>query len=195
MMNKTLEDIMLLIYLTLIDNPEDNDKFKVLYEEYKEKMFYVANQKLNNIHSAEDAVHEAFIRIIKNLHKIDDVYCPQTKNYLLIIVKNVALSMITSNRNNEISMSDNEFVWEEDSGFNLEDECLSQINYEIIVDIIPTLPDIYKDAIYLECVMEMSIAEIAGMLSINKETAKKRLQRGRKLLIEKLEKEAIVYGK
>jgi len=179
----------------MINNPADENKFTLLYEEYKEKMFYTANKILKDSYSAEDAVQEAFLRVIKNLHKISDVYCPQTKNYLVIIVKNVALSMIEQNKKREIPMSDNEFLWEEANEFNLEDECLSKINFEKIVNEIQNLSDIYREVIYLDCVMDMSIAEITEMLSIPKETVKKRLQRGKNILIEKLKKEVIVYGK
>ena len=182
---------MLFIYLSMINDPADEDKFTLLYEEYKEKMFYAANKILKDNYAAEDAVHEAFLRVMKNLHKISDVYCPQTKNYLVIIVKNVSLSMIEQNKKREIPMSDNEFIWEESDGFNLGDECLSKINYEKIVNIIQNLPDTYRDVIYLECVMDMGIADIAKMLSITNEAAKKRSQRGKSILIENLKKEAI----
>jgi len=43
------EDYVLLIYLNLIETPEDKNKFTLLYEEYKEKMFYTANRILNKI--------------------------------------------------------------------------------------------------------------------------------------------------
>jgi len=185
---------MLLIYLSLIDNLEDQEKITQLYEKYKDRMIYIANDILKNTHSAEDAVHEAFMRVMKNLHKISDVDCPQTRNYLFIIVKNVALSM-KKNENFEIPMSDDESFMEEESDFNLEDECLSKINFEIIVSEIQKLPNIYKDVVYMECVMEMSISEIAGTLLITREAVKKRLQRGRRILIENLKKEALIYDK
>jgi len=166
-----------------------------LYEAHRKKMFYKANQILNDPHLAEDAVHTAFLRIVKNLHKITDVYCTQTLNYLITIVKNVALSMADSNASRDILMAEENYFDEKDSGFNLENECLSNINYEKIVNEIQKLPDIYKDAVYLDCVMNMQIVEIAKKLSISNETAKKRVQRGRILLIEKLKKEAIIYAK
>jgi len=184
---------MLSLYLSILDNSEDQNKFTQLYNEYQEPMFYAANKILKNIHSAEDAVHDAFLRVIKNLHKIPDIYCPQTKNYLVIIVRNVALSMINPKVNQEVFIADDDSFWEIDSGFNLEDDNLSKLNVEKMVEKIKKLPIIYKDAIYLDCVMNMNINEIAEMLSIKKETAKKRIQRGKILLIKSLEKEAIFY--
>ena len=183
---------MLSLYLNMIDNPEDQEKFTLLYDLYKEKMFYEANKILNNHYSSEDAVHDAFMSVVKNLHKIPDVYCRQTKNYLLTIVRNAAFKIFNSKKKGDIPMSDEEFFEYEDSGFNLEDECLSKVNYEMIVYEILKLPEIYADVVYLDCVMDMKINEIAEELSISTETAKKRSQRGRNLLKEKLKKEAMI---
>ena len=80
---------MLLIYLSMLDNQEDKNKFTLLYEKYRKIMFYIANQILNDEYSAEDALHDAFEIVIKNLHNISEIDCPQTKNYLIIIVKQV----------------------------------------------------------------------------------------------------------
>ena len=38
-------------------------------------------------HLAEDAVNDAFIRIIDNLDKIDKIDCPQTKRFVVIIMR------------------------------------------------------------------------------------------------------------
>lgn len=181
----------MLPYLSLLNTADERDKFTQLYNEYKLKMFYVANRILNNEYSAEDAVHDAFLRVIKNLHKISDVSCSRTKNYLVIIVRNVALTMLTSNAKQE-TLTGGDSAWETADKYNLEDECLSKINFEIIVNEIAKLPDMYKDAMYLECVMGMNITEISEMLAITKEAAKKRLQRGRRLLIEKIGEKGVV---
>jgi RNA polymerase sigma-70 factor (ECF subfamily) len=182
---------MLSIYLNLIDSPDDQDKFTQLYGNYKQTMFFVANKILNDKYLAEDAVHEAFLRVMKNLHKISDISCPQTKNFLVIIVKNIALTMKTLKAKKEILMADDDLEWAAENSYNLEDECLSKINIETIVNEIEKLPEIYKYAVYLEYMMDMNIAEISEMLSIPKETTKKRLQRGRKLLIEKIVKAGV----
>lgn len=41
-------------------------------------MFYVAHSILKDEHLAEDAVHQAFIKIIDNLDKINEITCPKT---------------------------------------------------------------------------------------------------------------------
>lgn len=186
--------LMLLFYLNLLDTAEEKDKFTALYEKHRLIMLYTANNVLKDEYKAEDAVHEAFMRVMKNLHKISAVDCPQTKRFMVTIVRNVSLSMLKSSSYGKIEIPDDEAVETSESGFSLDDECLSKISFEVIVNEIMSLPDKYKDVLYLDCVMEMSSGEIAELLSIPNETTKKRIQRGKKILIEKLEKEGIVYA-
>ena len=56
-------------------------------------MYYTANNILKDSHLAEDAVHNAFLRIINNLEKIEDINSHKTKGLIVIIVKNVSIDI------------------------------------------------------------------------------------------------------
>ena len=60
----------MIVYLQMLENLSDRDKFTLLYNKYRKLMLYVANQILNNQDDSEDAVHEAFLSIIRNIKKI-----------------------------------------------------------------------------------------------------------------------------
>ncbi len=47
-------------------------------------MFYVANRILNDEFLAEDVVHQAFLKIIENIDKIDDIQCHKREAILLL---------------------------------------------------------------------------------------------------------------
>gem|GEM_PF-4323344 len=61
---------MISLYLNIIDNEQDKDKFEQLYLTYKHDMYAVAYHILYNQFDAEDAVHDAFIRIAKNIEVV-----------------------------------------------------------------------------------------------------------------------------
>ena len=61
----------MLIYLQMIETPEDKSKFTVLYEEYRDYMYRVALAILHNPEDAEDAVHYAFVKIAENIKNVD----------------------------------------------------------------------------------------------------------------------------
>lgn len=69
----------MLIYLQVIDAPEDRDQFITLYETYRGLMFYVANQILQNEQDAEDAVHDAFLSVAEHIKKFSRLERHKTK--------------------------------------------------------------------------------------------------------------------
>ena len=62
----------MLIYLQMIDGPEDRSKFEQLYLAYRGLMYFIAESILGNEQDAEDAVHDAFVSVAKNISKIAD---------------------------------------------------------------------------------------------------------------------------
>lgn len=49
-MVKIKGDRSMFIYLAIIDSPEGKLKFEVIYERYKNLMFYTANRVLGDLH-------------------------------------------------------------------------------------------------------------------------------------------------
>ena len=58
-----------MIHLMMIDAEEDKQKFVILYETYRHLMMKVALNVLKDTFLAEDAVHEAFIKLRKTWKK------------------------------------------------------------------------------------------------------------------------------
>jgi len=175
---------MIGIFLTLIDTEEDKQKFILLYEEYRKLMFYVANKILNNTQLSEDAVQEAFLRIAKNFHKIGEVSCPQTKAFVVIITRNIAINFF----NKEHKQLDiTETVSKNVQDFS--EDAFEAVSYKLLTECILKLPEKYRDILYLNHIYSYSFVEISNLLAITVETAKKRAQRARKMLKEIIEKE------
>ena len=64
---------MLQLFLTLIEETTEKEKFEVLYYRYRDLMHYIAMAILHDEHLAEDAVQEAFFRVARNFHKVGAV--------------------------------------------------------------------------------------------------------------------------
>ena len=85
---------MLQLYLQLLNTCSEQEKFKQLYETYHRLMHWEALRVLQDRQLAEDAVQESFLRMIKNFHKIGEISCPQTKRFVVIIVRNAARNLL-----------------------------------------------------------------------------------------------------
>lgn len=86
----------MLIYLQTLSTEQERRSFEALYLRYRGLMLSVALQFLPQRQDAEDAVHQAFLSILKNFHKISSVDCPETRAFVVIIVERKALDILRS---------------------------------------------------------------------------------------------------
>lgn len=173
---------MLSLYLALIDDELDKVKFIKLYEEYRKLMLYIANEVLNDNQLSEDAVQEAFIRIAKNFHKINEINCPKTRSFVVIITRNVAINMIKKENKNK-DLYEKLTV---NSEFTTND-IFENISLTHLSDCMLQLPEVYRDVLYIHYLYGYSYDETAHLLSISVENARKRAQRAKIILKELLE--------
>ena len=149
-------------------------------------MLHIAMQILKDHQLAEDAVQEAFLRLVKNFSKIGQINCPRTRLFTVIIVRNISLTMLAERKKETVLESPDAVLPIE---YDLEEDVLERIAYEEVLNAIRELPVLYRDVLYLQCVEEYKLTEISKLLGIEAETVKKRAQRGRKKLLEQLTKE------
>ena len=86
------------VYLALIDNEQDQLKFN-LYNQYRKQMLSLAQSILHNTFDAEDAVHEAFLGIARNMPSVNKIANEtDIKNYLLKSAKNASLNILSKKK-------------------------------------------------------------------------------------------------
>ena len=175
---------MLNLYLTLIDTDEDKIRFTKLYEQYRHLMFYIAKEILQDEHLSEDAVQEAFLRIAKNFHKVGEILCPETRNFTVIITRNVAINMV-SRKHDELDMDS----YLDIASTKLTEDVFETVSNKLLMECLMKLPETYRDPLYLYHLYGYTFNEISNLLSVSVETAKKRAQRARHMLKILLEKE------
>ncbi len=173
-----------------IECDEDRTKAKKLYSKYKNLMYREAYNILGNVAEAEDSVSEAFLRIINNLHKIDEEKHLETASFMVRICTNVAKSKITQiaqRLDYEEPLDDN--IHKSDSSFVPENLVISKESTDMLTDIISSLKPAYRDVIILRYYYSCGIDEICEILNQKKDTVKKQLTRAKKLIGEEYEKQ------
>ena len=176
---------MLMFYMSLIDNDDDRAKFEMLYNEYRKRMVYIAYSVLGNNEDAEDAVHDTFIKIARNMNSIGDPKSNEALSYVLKATKNTAINLSQKNttRNKHIHLEDVENIPDE----QFLEKLRIQENYEEVVNAIRSLDDTYRDVLFYHFVESMKIKDIADLLDRNKSTVQQQIIRGKKKLLEILE--------
>lgn len=179
---------MLGFYLTLLDTAEEKVLFTDLYMKYRDTMYNCAYKILKDNYLAEDAVHNAFVSLTKNLNKINGMNCNEVRNYLLIISRNASFAIYKDNQKNLCSNIDEEIVIADD---NVEVNIEINENKDRIFQMIKKLDSNYSDVLVMKLFYEMNDNEIAACLNITVENVRVRFFRGKNKLKELLEKENI----
>ncbi len=168
----------------------NRQKLRLIYEKYKNRMYISACRILCDPFAAEDAVHEAFVAISRNVEKIGDVDSVATASYCIKAAKNTALNMTVKKRR-ETLLSIEEI--DEASDESMLDSVCSKENFNIIVESIMSLDEKYRDVLSLYYLNELSVKELADLLGRKESTVKQQLSRGRKMLIKIISKELEEY--
>lgn len=177
---------MLLVYLAMIDDQEDKDKFEYLYNTFNLYMLNEAKKILKSSYDAEDVVHDTFVDIAKNIKLIRTENDSETLSYLLCATRGHAYNFINRKKLNYVPIQSVEgSLTSEEEWLNLE----SNINYESILKIIRNMEDMYSDVLYLHYCIGLNCKEIGLILNRKHATVRKQLSRGKAILISTLKEE------
>ena len=156
------------------ENPRNNittmKKLESAVEAYGDMLFRVALNMLGNVHDAEDATQETYLRYMKYEPELTD--SEHERRWLLRVLVNVCKDMGKRRaRQRVISIDELANLLEA-----RDEETLG------VMEKIMSLPEIYRTVMDLYYVEGVSGEEIAQLLSVSYATVRKRLQKGRKLL-------------
>lgn len=137
---------------------------------------------LQDPRDAEEAVQEAFIRVIENFSKIYEIPCKNLGAWLVTIVRNEAITMLRRRR-------DHLPLDEDWAGF--ERQARDAPDYASLVALFARLPETYRAAPEMKLLLGYSGAEIARRLGLTESAVNTRISRGRALLRKIFEEEGI----
>lgn len=160
--------------------PQD---FETLYLSWQKQMILVAEQILRNRQDAEDAVHNALLRISRQQHTL-----PQEERslraYMLTSARHAAYDLLPKQRKeadiDTIVMADTDDLFQ---------KIVASEDYQRLLKAIGQLPEKYRDVLMLRYVQELTVEEIAILLGKNRSTIHKQLSRAKGLLLRIYEKE------
>lgn len=177
-------EFKLLVFLSILETDTERQQFLELYERYGNAMLLVARRFFEQDYGlAEDAVQNAWTKVAENFSKIQAIPSKKRGAYLVIIVKNEAISMIRKQKK--------EFPLDEAiTGEEIDMENSTRP----ILEMIHEMPELYRAVLEMRFVEECSTREIAKRLNLKESAVNTRIHRGRILLIKKLEEEGYTYG-
>lgn len=179
----------MLQFLLTISDESNHSKIEYIYTSYYESMMkyaickFQSSGRTNCQYDAEDAVQNAFVRIVKYIDKIDISHGKkEIKGYCFSILIN-EICNILGDKTEKCEVIE-EFSVENE--YNFIEELELRENYDKLVKSIENLDEKYSTTLYLVFCKEMTVNEIADMMGISAKTVYTRLSRGKRLLLDYL---------
>lgn len=174
---------MLGLYLSLVESESEKQLIEQLYNNNKQVMYNIAFKNLHNSSDAEDAVHEAFLRAIKQIDKISRIPPNKQSAYMNVIVRNISFQMFNK-RTNDLSLDEETEITDDAI---LEDEAIGNVDHDLLVKFIISLPQGMRDVLYLKYFLLMTNEEIEQALCISPSALRNRLFAARRKIKDFIE--------
>lgn len=161
-----------------------------LVAEYSTALYRVAFSVTRNAAEAEDAVQEAFLRVLRHESRLAEIR--DYRVWLVRIVWNIVLDRKRRAKTRPESDDIADHARTLPSGERTADQhAISSQEHGRILALIDHLPKNEREAILLSAVHELTTAEIAEVLGTTESSVRSRIFRARRELAKLLEKEGI----
>jgi RNA polymerase sigma-70 factor (ECF subfamily) len=164
----------------------DDETLAALVSQYAGTLYRVAFSVLRNPSDAEDAVQEAFLRVLRHRDTLDEVR--DRRVWLIRIVWNIVLDRKrrakTRPETDDVSELARVLPC---AGLSAEEIASAAQHHAYVLSCVDRLPDKERQVIVLSAFEELNSVEIASALEITESSVRSRLFRARNLMAELLQ--------
>jgi len=172
----------------------DEDAFAEIVARYRKPITNYIYRFLNDYEEAVDLAQETFVRVYFAIERYHTDYAFST--YVYRIATNLAISEIRRRKRRKLISLTGLFQYDEEPAQDFEppdakspadEDLIENEQRQTIARAIAALPEKYRAPIVLRDVEGKSYDEVAAILQLGLGTTKSRINRGRKMLREKLQ--------
>lgn len=174
--------------ILLIEDDSDRAFMEQIYLNYSKLMYAVAVLRLGNPLDAEDAVHEAILRLIDKISLLREKDSCTLRRYIVVTTERTSINMGIKKGHNQSITVESEFLESfEDTDLPIDDKVFAKIEAEELIKALRLLPRRECDILRWKYYEVWSDEEIARALGIGKNSVRKYLTHARRLLRALLE--------
>lgn len=148
-----------------------------LYRQYEQKMYAAAYSILKHVDQAEDAVQDAFVKLVRYLPLIENAEDAHVGRLVMRVLKTTAIDQYRRNHRESEHTASIEY---------LEDRKTAVFPMQVVEDreylnsLLCRLPENSLEVIRLRCYYGFTARETARILGVTEDSVNKRLERARK---------------
>jgi RNA polymerase sigma-70 factor (ECF subfamily) len=180
-----------MIYLAMLEDEQDKIKMTELYEEFRYDCLHVALKITHNMAMAEDAVHDAFLSVIKHKEEMFTLSRRDFRKRIVIITKNKCIDLIRKNEPiSSIPIDDMEYELRSDD-LPVDIQVISQEDYKRISKYISEIDEISRLVLQMKYVQGLSYKEIGEALGMTPKHVDTRIMRAKQKVRKLMEQEGL----
>lgn len=157
----------------------DNQALTQIYERYKQGLYSFCYHLLGDGNSAEDVVHETFIKALTEKDKLQNP--ASLKSWLFTIARNEAFAVLNRTKKHRPLLDDDEIFSKETPLTTLETNERTKVLETLLNQLLPQ----YKEILLLREFESMNYETIAAITGTTMSSVKSKLFKARKELMEK----------
>lgn len=183
--------MLLSLCLTMIDDPSDQAKFTDIFCKYARAVFCEAKNIVNDHQLAEDVQQEVFLYIAKNFDRLPVDNCHTMHRYLVLCARSRATNMLEKLRREKTHCPESlDYMGDDTQDFsqsaeNIDEAVIECDEIKTLIKLVAALPELYRIPLELT-VYGLNASEIADMIGITAAAVRKRIERGRKMILERM---------
>lgn len=187
---------MLAFYLSMLETEQERNKMTEIYEEHKHALLLCALKITgNNQAMAEDAVHNAFLSIIKEKEKYLNLDCRDFRLVAVTIVRNKCIDLIRKEKPYaDIAMDELE-IYLEAKERPVDEQVTISLEYDAIRKHLSNIDEISRQVLIMKYVLGMSYKEIGEKLNMTPKHVETLILRAKEKVRKLVEKEVYQYEK
>lgn len=183
---------MLAIYISMLETEQERHKMTEIYEEHKHALLLYALKVTGyNQAMAEDAVHNAFISIIKEKDKYFSLDSRDFRFSAVIIVRNKCIDLLRKEKMYANIPIDELEIFLESNDKPLDEQAIISSEYAAIRKHMTNIDEISRQVLIMKYVLSMSYKEIGEKLNMTPKHVDTRIQRAKEKIRKLIETEAI----
>lgn len=135
--------------LAALENDKQRNDLAAFYEQYKNRFFNIAYSKLHNPEETEDAVQEAFLRVVDNPNKFLEMSNQERVRFFDGIVRHVSVDKFKKKqKNNAVSIDD---IGDDITSGTIspEEKYFTGASANELVQFVLTLPESQRQALFM----------------------------------------------
>ena len=176
---------MLPLFIMAIENDTDRQFVAGLYQRHRDFLLRCAQKILNDPDRAEEALHEAMLRVIRSLERVRQIPAEELLPYLVTIVQTASIDLYHKTNRERQAAQGRERDWAESLSGTEDTELLliRREQAELLRECLKTLPQREIDLLNYAYTLELSTKEITRLTGLAPGNVRQILTRARRKVL------------